>query len=129
MTEPIKAWGDCSLCNGKGEVHYDPGQPQGLYPVGSRMDLPTMTCPTCLAHWRGVDEAVKKITDIIGIDGHLFGARPCSTSWPPGNRNSWKDASGRSLTCSTCREVSKIIGKPFGCEAYILPPTNKGEGK
>ena len=45
---------------------------------------------------------------LIEIDGHMYGGtRPCPT----------------------CQKVSKVLGRPFGCEASRAKATTEGESK
>ena len=101
-----RAWGDCPKCRGLGV----------WWPEGDAHTHQPTPCPTCLAHFKAVDEAVEQTATAIlgayGIDGHVFGSRPCPT----------------------CRKMTEILGAPFGCVAATIrahpqcQPTTK-EGK
>ena len=63
------------------------------------------------AHQAGVEQTATAILGAYGIDGHVFGSRPCPT----------------------CRKMTEILGAPFGCVAATIrahpqcqPPTKEG---
>ena len=106
-----KAWGDCPKCYGSPDGWNDIGV------EGKKIIVPksVISCPTCHAHFKAVDEAVEQTATAIlgayGIDGHVFGSRPCPT----------------------CRKMTEILGAPFGCVAATIrahpqcqPPTKEG---
>ena len=65
-TTTIRPWKDCPRCEGQGELGY-----RDTYNAERAWDefvvtpetvgefIKIFACPTCLAHWRGVDEAVR----------------------------------------------------------------------
>ena len=76
MTDMIKAWGDCPICGGKGKkcqiTNNNPypakcGEWDSCVTCGFVGD-----CPTCLAHWRGVDEAVAERDKCILVAVNLI---------------------------------------------------------
>jgi len=62
MNEP-KVWKECPECLGYGTLLQHPGSHKTTAHMGATGTdgWPAIPCPTCAAHWRGVDEAVKAV--------------------------------------------------------------------
>ena len=107
MTPPIRPWKDCPVCKGKGETGEMDIEKS---PIGGRIVKEFSPCPTCLAHWRGVDEAVRDLKRLRQAFRYLA------------DRRNWvvDDASGFSILKRASPQAGTQVGIVW-VSAHVSP--------
>ena len=104
---PIRPWPDCPVCRGDEQASacggYDNWGHWNTFPDG-------IPCPTCLAHWRGVDEAVRDLKRLRQAFRYLA------------DRRNWvvDDASGFSILKRASPQAGTKVGIVW-VSAHVSP--------